>query len=555
MGSIGVRYSRRPCSHFCRHSTLLFLHNCEFQNNIHHIDGFIFDLQCDRDIMTVLCMRCTRDTKILRPQRCVALNGKPCSACTEDIELEKAINELENQIEKIHTKRRALRTVMNENHDPLIAKFPPEISSQIFIHYAPPVGLFDKNDRSPPFYLGAVCQKWRQLAWRTPQLWTSLFVRFKPYPPQLLAELLERSATLPLAIALSPYSPIIDDEKYLEVINILNRHSSRWHVLHCTLPAHHLHRLCGSLEGNILDRLVLRPLQESTQNPHDRTDAQDVATFSMKCKPSPTELAFAKYRLANVDIGWNRLTTASMEDIGVDECFELMRRAPLLETLALLSIIPSSGTFSIPTSRIVLPRLHWLQIWNVTDEIVVAKILDSMCTPSLKRWVHQIRGDLSSASHMVSFIDQSSFSLKTFKMRGSRDLYSQFHRIFYHLSSLESLELRFWFLIESPIDELLQWLCASDDSSPFLPHLQTLEFDVRFTFPWESLRRIFSSSNRRSLTVKINQTFKQTIPNEVAEKLLELVDEGFDLSVLRDGKVDALEECRQKRHLSQITHQ
>jgi hypothetical protein len=504
--------------------------------------------------MTVLCMRCTRDMKILRPQRCVALDGKPCSACTEDIELERAIKELENQIENIHIKRRALRTIMNENHDPLIAKFPPEISSQIFIHYAPPVGFFDKNDRSPPFYLGAVCQKWRQLAWRTPQLWTSLFIRFKPYPPQLLAELLERSATLPLAIALSPYSQVIEDKEYLEVINILNRHSSRWHVLHCTLPAHHLHRLCGSLEENILDRLVLRPLQESTRHLHDRTDAHNAATFSMKCKPSPIELTFAKYRLANVDIIWNRLTTASMEDIGVDECFELMRRAPLLETLELLRIIPSSGIFPIPTSRIVLLHLHRLEIWNIKDEIVVAKLLDSMCTPSLKHWDHQIRGDLSSASHMVSFIDQSSFSLKTLTIRGSRDLYIQFHRILDHLSSLERLELRFWFLNESPIDELFKWLCASGESSPFLPHLQTLEFDFPFTFSWESLRRIFSSSNRRCLMVKINQQCKENIPNEDATKLLELVDEGFDLRILRDGKVDVLEECRQKRHLSHITH-
>jgi hypothetical protein len=77
----------------------------------------------------------------------VASDGKPCSAYTEDIELELAINELEDQIEKMHTKRRALRTVMNENHDHLIAKFPPEIASQIFIHYSPLYG----NDTSTPY--------------------------------------------------------------------------------------------------------------------------------------------------------------------------------------------------------------------------------------------------------------------------------------------------------------------------------------------------------------------------------------------------------------------
>ena len=500
--------------------------------------------------MTVLCMRCTRDTKILRPQRCVALDGKPCSACTEDVELEKAIKELENQIENMHTKRRALRTIMNENHDQLIANFPPEISSQIFIHYAPPVEVSDKNDRDSPLYLGAVCQKWRQVAWRTPHLWTSLFVRFKPHSSQLLAELLERSATLPLTIVLSPDSEqIIDDKIYLEAINILNMHSSRWHILHSTLPACYLHRLCGSLEGNPpLRQLVLRPLMESA---HHR-NACNGATFGMKFKPSPTHFTLAKYRLANIDIIWSRIASAKLEHIGIDECFEFMRRTPLLETLILLRVAPSSGAFPIPTTRIVLPHLESFEMRNMTDGMV-AKILDSMCAPSLKHWNHQISIDRSSVSHMVSFIDQSSFSLKTFKMG---DIHSPVHRVLYHLSSLEHLELQLWLNTLFSTNQLINWLCGSDESSPFLPHLQTLEFNPQITFPWpgESLWRIFSS-NRRSLTVKINQRFKAEIPNEAAEELLKLVDEGFDLRVIRDGKVDVLEEYREKRHLSQSTRQ
>ena len=524
--------------------------NCEFQNNIHHIDRFILHLQPDQDIMTVLCMRCTRDTKILRPQRCVALDGNPCSACTEDIELENAMKELEDQIEKIHAKRRALRTVMNENHDPLIAKFPPEISSQIFIHYAPPEGCFDKNNPSTPLYLGAICQKWRQLAWRTPQLWSWLLVRFKPFPSQLLAEHLERSGNLPLTIGLSAYSRAVDDKTYLEAINIVNRHSSRWHHLHCTLPARHLHYLCGSLEGNILHKLVLRPLKEY----HSLSDYSGVATFSMKCKPSPTALTLARYRLANIDIVWNNLTRALLEDIGVDECFEFMRRAPLLEALTLRTIIPTSGAFPIPTARIILPHLNQLSMWNISDKMVVAKILDSMCAPSLKHWNHLIPGDRSSANHMVSFIEQSSFSLKTFKVKGSHNLYNEVHKILYHLASLEFLGLRFRLDDRSPTDELLHRLCASDKFSPFLPHLQILDFNPQFTFPWESLPQIFSSPIRRSLTVNIIQPSHARIPNEAAEKLLELVDEGFNLSILR-GEVDVLDEYREKRRLSQTTHQ
>jgi hypothetical protein len=61
------------------------------------------------------------------------MDGTPFSACTEDIELEKEMNEPQIGIEKVHTRRRALKTILNENHDRLIHQIPPEIVSHIFI--------------------------------------------------------------------------------------------------------------------------------------------------------------------------------------------------------------------------------------------------------------------------------------------------------------------------------------------------------------------------------------------------------------------------------------
>ena len=504
-------------------------------------------------------MRCSRDTKILRPEQCVVWDGEPCFACAEDIELKLAIKELEDQIERMYIKRRALRTIMNENHDQLISKFPPEIASEIFIYYAPPHKSFvkDKKYRSTPLYLGAVCRKWRQLAWRTPQLWPDIMVEFDPmekYSTHLLAERLERSANLPLTISLSPFSHwkrAIDDGIYLEVINILNRHSSHWHTLRIGLPAHQLHRLCGSLGGSMLYQLILQPMNESTEH----SDAYDVATFSMKCKPTPTRLKLAKYRLRNVDIVWNCLTHVALESIAVDECLELMRRAPLLEALALLQIIRSSGAFPAPATRIILPQLHRLAINHIADNSAVAEALDSMCAPSLKHWNHWPSRDHSSVNNMISFIEHSSFSLKNFDLMGSKDIYYQVHRILHCLSSLEFLTLRFLLRDQSPNDELLNRLCTSDESSPFLPCLRSLELCPQSMFPWESLPRIFSSPTRQSLRVKVNLATDVRIPDEAAEKLLGLVHAGFNLSILRDGKVDVLAEYRKKRRLSQTTYQ
>ncbi|KIM38256.1 hypothetical protein M413DRAFT_248711 [Hebeloma cylindrosporum] len=495
--------------------------------------------------MVMPCARCTK-TAPLRPERCTALDGEPCSACicSEDIELEKSIEEMEAKIEKIYTKRRALRTVMNENHDQLISQFPPEITSQIFTYYS----QRDENDTKTPFYLGAVCRKWRHLAWTTPRVWSSLAIKF--YSPQLLVEHLERSAPLPLTITLFPTPYTISEEIFLEAINILNEHSSRWHTLNVALPARHLHRLCGSLEGNTLQKLVLRP--DLNQSP-ERRDVYNTARFSMKCKPSPIHVVLQKYRLPNVDIVWNHLTTASMEDVALDECFELMRRAPLLECLSLFEIIPSSGVFPIPTERIKLPLLRFLGIWeNEEYEGIVAKMLDSICAPSLKSW--NIR-DSSSLNNIVSFIDQSSFSLERFKVGGNQPFYDQVHTILSRLSSLQSLILQFPFERKTTTEDILRQLCtsssSSDESSHFLPRLQTLEFIPKLWFPWESLSRIPSSSTRRSLavTVKINtrNNLNLGIPDRALEKLVELVDAGFKLSILEDDKVDVLARYRKER--------
>ncbi|KIM42471.1 hypothetical protein M413DRAFT_27218 [Hebeloma cylindrosporum] len=243
--------------------------------------------------MVALCNQCNKN-RALRPE-CCALDGKPCIACTEDIKLENKIKEHEKLIEKIHVKRRALRTVMNRNHDHLLHKLPPEIASQIFIQYAYSQPSTSHKEYSP-FTLGAVCQEWRRLAWATPELWCSLAIE-NDYDdlPQLVAEWLERSGSLPLTIVLD--TSRISSHKVDELTAILNKHSARWYDVHFALPASHLHRLCGSSQGNIVRRLVLK---EPTAPP-----SNSYSIFSMNHKPSPMYLKLIKLPLAYVDIIWN----------------------------------------------------------------------------------------------------------------------------------------------------------------------------------------------------------------------------------------------------------
>ena len=488
---------------------------------------------------------CRCNTKVLRPKRCLISDGNPCSACTHDMELQKEIEEFEIRTEK---RRRALRTAMNESHDPFIHKFPPEIASHIFIQYAPPSAFFDKDEKSTPLYLGAVCQKWRQLAWGTPQLWSSSIIGFHANGQystsngsdllQLVTEWLDRTASLPLTIRFDhPVQEVHGDGVYHDVINILNKHSAKWYDMHFDLPGRHLHRLYGSSQGNILRRLALcYPLLWNQDS--------DPSTFSMKSKPNPTELTLVAVRLPRVDITWHNLTVASVDYIGVDECFELIRRAPLLENLSLRRIYSSSSIFPIPNTRIVLPHLHSLELSElarIAETNVVTKILDSVCLPSLKQWIHD-RSSLP-LDNVIKFIECFSSRLRTFKT-GIGDRYlrdeNRLPALLHLLSSLEFLELRSY---ERSGEKFFNVLCASAQSPLFLPQLQSLELAGQRSRPmWECVFQIFAISHRQSLRVKVNSG--DYIEDETLKQLLELDDKGFDLSIV-NGKIDLLQKYRE----------
>ena len=468
-------------------------------------------------------------------------NGKPCRACTEDIKLEKKIKELEIKIKKIYIKRRALRTAMNENHDSLIHKFPPEIASHIFIQCSPPIECVDIYFRPNPLYLGAVCQKWRQLAWATPELWTSLDIgSFNRDRAQLVHEWLDRSGTsLPLDIKLFDDGDCEDQEHHDEVINILNKHSARWHNMRLDVSAEHLCCLSGSSQGNILRRLALC-LTYSPFRP------SKLSTFSMKSKPSPTDLTLKGVGLPYIDMVWNNLTMASVDDIGVDECVELIRRAPLLGTLKLYSINPSSNFFPIPSTRIVHPHIHSLELWGIKEQTVVTRILDSLCSPSLERWIHY--GSSLPLHSTISFVGNLSSSFKAFKIGIDNCDHHQIPGLLSHLPSLEFLELHST-RKQPPTAALISLLCASAQSPLYLPHLQSLELVSEFYFAWESLLQIFALSRWRTLSVRVHTGVKRFDDQKIRKQLLELADTGIDLRITHlNWRYDMLQEEPRSRH-------
>ncbi|KAJ3515224.1 hypothetical protein NLJ89_g1892 [Agrocybe chaxingu] len=164
----------------------------------------------------VLCDRCRQQNREGKSsgdrQACVVAGGTPCEPCRQLADIDAEIVNVETYLEKLKRSRYPLQTRRNHIHDPMLKNLPHEVVSRIFAscvvadyesrsqHYSP--------RRLPlPFVLGAVCKPWREIAWRTPQLWTRISISVPSSDKldlhrEIIEQWLSRSGRLPLSLHL-----------------------------------------------------------------------------------------------------------------------------------------------------------------------------------------------------------------------------------------------------------------------------------------------------------------------------------------------------------------
>ena len=303
--------------------------------------------------------------------------------------------------------------------------------------------------------------------------------------------------------------------------------------MHLDIPQTNFPCFDGSSQENILHRLVLRgSTSPIAHDPH-------CPKFSMKSEPRPTGLTLLRVGLQFVDITWNNLTVDSVFYIDVGDCIELIRQAPLLQTLRMQEIHSHASIFPLPNTRIVHRHLHSLELLKMRNRSTTIRFLDSVCFPSLEQWIY--RHHPFCVEHMISLVEWSP-RLKVIKINMD-DIDIPVIQFLGRLSALKHLELRSF--LGARYRRIIDMLCASSESPLFLPHIQSLECvcEASGSFPWDSLPQIFLSSRWRSLRVKVNVLDGwngQDIADESANLLRELIDKGFDLSIV--DEIDALRE-------------
>ncbi|KAF5312118.1 hypothetical protein D9619_002439 [Psilocybe cf. subviscida] len=116
------------------------------------------------------------------------IHGESCLACKALAEVDKGVLEARRALIKAKERRRVVAETLNQKHDRFIQGMPPEIATMVF--------AFDleqnlANDPSRPLKLSAVCKRWRQLAFSTQQLWSTMLCQRQKWPWRFPVELVE----------------------------------------------------------------------------------------------------------------------------------------------------------------------------------------------------------------------------------------------------------------------------------------------------------------------------------------------------------------------------
>ena len=236
---------------------------------------------------------------------------------------------------------------MDKIHNLLTRRVPREIASHIFAQCISSDlrrHQIQKEIICQPLVLGAVCQSWRDIAWTTPQLWTTIIISILPPPdPSLKLELLDqwiaRSRYLPLNISFNSFpnhllSPM--ETLYYPLIDLLNQHSSRWRSLYLFVSRTLLNRFSG--DGGTISILNSLTLLAFTF-PHFPIELH---RFSLRTvSPRPQFVELLNVPLSSVDIKWNNLTKIKAT-FRINELLQIFHHAHQLVSCTVTKVLRSS---------------------------------------------------------------------------------------------------------------------------------------------------------------------------------------------------------------------
>ncbi|KAJ7470979.1 hypothetical protein FB451DRAFT_1252632 [Mycena latifolia] len=415
------------------------------------------------------------------------------------------VADLTAQLTRLRVEKKAVLQRLDAIIYPVL-KLPPEITSEIFLHYA-------RAHTCGPLGVASVCKAWRAIALSYPALWTVFYFpgNAPPSDAQATEKLssyiqcwLPRAGSLPLAL-------IMDSRELLPdvVLAILAQHSSQ-----CMTLMLNLNQPILSPSSNIsLPLPALKKLQIKVR--HWPTYGPACITAFLHA-PQLREADIGSLSLARISLPWIQLTTLALCPLSVTECLEILAETTNLENLS-LSINSWSSLETVTSPPCTMPHLrsltfqrrshHWLldyltlpalerlelsQLWEEGRSRVQSLVARSGC---LVRVLHLAQADLTETCEFLSDFP----SLSKFTIQYPEWSSSDFTRFLQWLASNRDIV---------PALEVLDIVCskANIEVGALTAMLLARRAGVEGATKLKSLRLSFSIDSRH---VKVNQALKQ----------------------------------------------
>ena len=478
-----------------------------------------------------------------KPEPCKLSRGRPCASC---LELEIFDREAQAILEGLSENRQRILEKINQRHDPFIQRLPLELASQVFTFCIPPqapdsdphyVSLLWNNSecRIKPFniVLGAICRAWRQVAWSTPKLWSTLPIALnrsenKDYM-DLVLEWLGRSAQIPLDIFVvynhvAAEKPMtLAEDLWKPLIDIANGCSSRWRTFNINAPGFVFAHITGDGRGTC----ILESLHIFECHQYQRSSYR----FSLKnAIPKPRHLASDAMALRSIDIDWSNLSTIDIGGLHVNEILALLRWVPRLTRCTLSCLQYGEDDHLSPPTPTHHHTLEILDIQILDESQTAEQFLNLLILPSLIYLLYD--SGYNSLENVAAFLDRSACKLTTlYDLNGSfQDLLTLAPR----LQELERLEY------PGDIGDGIQLPIQGDEiGRNILPNLRELSIHSGWV-SWHLLADLITLCPLKTLSIYIEDFGLDDIQCLVDEaftcRFEDLIKNGYNLKVTCRGR-------------------
>ncbi|PPQ65706.1 hypothetical protein CVT26_000323 [Gymnopilus dilepis] len=439
----------------------------------------------------------------------------------------------------------------------LIHELPPETMCDIFHLYLGDHLRRSWREKGPtPLLLGAVCRRWRDVAWSDTRIWTSIhFSVDRPNLSQrceIAKQWLLRSKPLPVSIQIhtvaenlgSQSSKILND-----FISFTNQHADRWKTLDIALPGQFHYRFHG---GSGLSPSALRQIRI-----RDTSGNQNgIPMYFEDALPCPEELELSSILLKAIKISWQNVTHVRVFELAIQDCLQILILATTLKSYHVAHLCADELFWSPPTTYKITNHycLANLEIDSCMVDIVET-FLNHLGLPNLKRLFFENLMELPYGAVPVLLGRQRS-QLQELVVVQTMLVNAEFILFLQAMPSLRILDLRPPMQFYDPLP-LFQYIAETASTKHvFLPELETLRYThwaSDSTAFWSSIPPLFGTLDdplKRQLKrveIHIDESdlghFLTYIDPESLQQLDQIRNAGLEVEIMDpDTGIDFVEE-------------